>query len=427
MNILVGARKSPLSQAQVQEVFEELQKYHPSVVFEPILMHTQGDVDLKTSLRELDKTNFFTKEVDEALLKGHVRVAIHSAKDLPDPLPEGLSLIALTKGKDPSDALIIPKGKNLKNLKVHAQIATSSKRREENVKKLRQDFTFCDIRGTIQSRIKAVEEGRVEGVVVAEAALIRLKLTHLNRVKVPGETTPLQGQLAIVARSSDQELALLFSCLDARKARKSLYLGIDLPHFAFQDRQLIHKPIIEIISLVDKQMFKELNSYTHFIFTSKNAVRLLFATIDLKNLQDKKFIAVGRATRAAIEDYGLKVTATADKECAEGIVEVLKKMQDPTFSFFWPHSTLSRTIVPNFFKENGLNFKEYVIYDTIPIPTFQLPDPLLFDEIIFTSPSVVDAFVKHVGFFPKDKVLTTIGSVTETYLAKILKNFSQCI
>ena len=89
----VGARDSLLSRKQVEEVFSEL-----DFAYEPVWLKTYGDLDRKQSLRHLDKTDFFTRELDEALLKGEVNVTIHSAKDLPEPLPEGLEIVALTKG-----------------------------------------------------------------------------------------------------------------------------------------------------------------------------------------------------------------------------------------------------------------------------------------------------------------------------------------
>src|SRR5690348_2176382 len=102
VRISVGARDSKLSQAQVDEVLLALRSVFPNVTFEPIWQKTIGDIDLKTSLQDLDKTDFFTKEIDEMVLQKKCRIGIHSAKDLPDPLPLGLSIVAITKGVDPS-------------------------------------------------------------------------------------------------------------------------------------------------------------------------------------------------------------------------------------------------------------------------------------------------------------------------------------
>jgi hydroxymethylbilane synthase len=207
IKITVGARESPLSRVQVQEIWEEIKKNHPEITFEVIYVKTTGDLDQKTSLKTLDKTDFFTKEIDEMVLKGECRIGIHSGKDLPDPLPKGLKLIHLSQGVDPADVLILRKGEQLRP---GMKIATSSLRREECVRALQENLTFVDIRGTVGARLEVLERGEVDGVVVAEAALIRLGLTHLHRVKLPGESAPLQGRLACVARENDSEMATLF-------------------------------------------------------------------------------------------------------------------------------------------------------------------------------------------------------------------------
>jgi len=211
LNITIGARSSPLSKKQVEEVFAELKKHYPNIELRPLYVETTGDMDKKTSLRSLGKSDFFTKEIDQMLLKGECQAAIHSAKDLPEPLTPGLALAALTKGLDPSDTLVIRQEGTLPK---HCVIATSSERREENVRRLYPDAQFVDIRGTIHERLEQLTQGQIDGVVIAEAALIRLELTHLNRVKLPGDTTPLQGRLAILIRKGDLELQQLFQVID---------------------------------------------------------------------------------------------------------------------------------------------------------------------------------------------------------------------
>jgi len=126
------------------------------------------------------------------LLRGEIDAAIHSAKDLPEPMPKGLVVAALSKGVDPRDSLVIKR-------EPVELVATSSERREELVRRVFPRCKFIDVRGTIQERL----EKDVDGVVVAEAALIRLKLTHLKRIFLPGPTAPLQGKLAIVCREQE--------------------------------------------------------------------------------------------------------------------------------------------------------------------------------------------------------------------------------
>lgn len=219
MMISVGARSSPLSRVQVQEILEELHQYYPSIFFEVSYVMTYGDKDRQTSLRDLERTDFFTREVDEMVLDGRCRIGIHSAKDLPIPLSDGLVVVCLTNGIDPSDSLVLRPGESVDLLPAGAKIATSSLRREEMVRQLRVDLQFCDIRGTIAERLAILERDEVDGVVIAEAALIRLGLTHLNRIKLPGETVEGQGKLAVVARIEDGEMRQLFAPLDSRLSR----------------------------------------------------------------------------------------------------------------------------------------------------------------------------------------------------------------
>src|SRR3990167_9319128 len=103
MKIVVGARSSPLSRAQVAEVFQEIIAHHPSLEFFPHWTSSPGDRDRITSLRLLGQTDFFTKDLDELLLRGDIRIAIQSAKDLPQPLLDELAIVAMTKGGDPRD------------------------------------------------------------------------------------------------------------------------------------------------------------------------------------------------------------------------------------------------------------------------------------------------------------------------------------
>jgi hydroxymethylbilane synthase len=215
--IQVAARTSALSRVQVQEVLQELRVFHPHVSFAPHYTTTIGDKDQNTSLRHLEKTNFFTKEIDELILKEQCRLGIHSAKDLPAPLPDGLTLICLTKGVNSADSLVLRDGQSLHDLPLGARIATSSIRREEIVKQLRADLSFCDIRGTIEQRLEKLQSLEADGVVIAEAALIRLGLTHLNRIILPGPVAEGQGQLAVVGRAGDAEMQELFTCIDHRR------------------------------------------------------------------------------------------------------------------------------------------------------------------------------------------------------------------
>jgi hydroxymethylbilane synthase len=216
IDLALGARPSPLSKAQVKEVIEAMREHNPHLIYDIHYISTVGDRDQETSLRHLDRTDFFTRDIDRWVLEAPGRLGIHSAKDLPAKLTAGLSLFCLTPGIDPADSLVFRHQDTLNSLPKAALIATSSIRREERVRELRPDLSFCDIRGTIEQRLAKLETGECDGVVIAEAALIRLGLTHLNRMRLPGPNAEGQGQLAVVGREEEHEIRALFACLDVR-------------------------------------------------------------------------------------------------------------------------------------------------------------------------------------------------------------------
>jgi hydroxymethylbilane synthase len=213
MIITVGLRDSKLSRKQLDELIHLLSSEHE---FQPTYLQTIGDRQLDVSLRNMDKTDFFTRDIDAIQLAGKVRISLHSAKDLPEPLPKGLMMVALTKGQDPSDSLVFRKGENLETLPSGALVGSSSPRRDKIVQTLRSDLLCVEVRGTIEKRLEKLFQDEIDALVVAEAALIRLELTHLNRLSLPGPVAPLQGQLAVLAREGDHEMAKLFASLDSR-------------------------------------------------------------------------------------------------------------------------------------------------------------------------------------------------------------------
>jgi hydroxymethylbilane synthase len=215
MNIVIkiAARSSPLSKAQVLEVKSLLQP-KSCFEFEEIYLQSIGDLDLKTPLTTLEKTDFFTQNIDQLILDQKADIAIHSAKDLPDVLPQGLEVIALTEGVDPRDSLVSFKY-NLNTLPLGAKVGVCSKRRIEGLKSLRQDLVPCFIRGPIDQRLKSLEMGEYDAIILAEAGLLRLK-SQAPRQILSIEVSPMQGKLAIVALSNRHDLKEIFKKIDVR-------------------------------------------------------------------------------------------------------------------------------------------------------------------------------------------------------------------
>lgn len=206
----VGSRSSALALIQVKEVFAQL----PNLSFTSVSFKTAGDKDKTTPLTAGVADNFFTDAIDQALLEGQIDVAVHSAKDLPQQLPDGLEILALTRGLEDADAWVSPYAFNA--LKPQAHVGTSSQLRQAQVKALRPDVQIVDIRGTIEERLKLVQDKKIDGIIVALCALKRLGLhAHVKEV-LPWEGMPLQGQLAIVGKSGNEHLKKLFKPLDVR-------------------------------------------------------------------------------------------------------------------------------------------------------------------------------------------------------------------
>jgi hydroxymethylbilane synthase len=390
MKVVIGARASPLSLAQVREVKSLLE----DLEYELKTFVTTGDLDQKTSLRSLDKTNFFTKELDEALLKGVIRVAIHSAKDLPDPLPQGLKVVALTKGVSPLDSLVIKT-----DLSEAPLIATSSFKREEAVLKVFPQARFTDIRGTIEERLKKLDDGSVEGVVIAEAALIRLGLTGRKRIFLPGETTRYQGQLALLAREEDIEIHTFFSRIDGRK---KISFGLSRP----SSIDVIHLPLIDTLPVTPS--FEGLEEASHIIFTSKTAVSLFSS---YKKKLPKVVMAIGEATgKEVFSSFG--ITPLIAKEATqEGVISLLETLNIE--QLFWPRSEGARGVITDWAEKRGVSLFAPVWYKTVTrekIPSISLKNV---EELFFTSPSTVEAYLFHFGTFDGTKTVRSIGPVTE--------------
>jgi len=157
----------------------------------------------------MEGTDFFTREIDAALFENKIDMAVHSAKDLPDDMMEGLTLAAVTSSIDPVDVLISKKNLTLKMLPYGAKIGASSTRRKKQLKSFREDFRIIDIRGNINDRMDNLQKSDLDGIVIASAGLIRLGREHEITQKIPMEimeTHPLQGALALVVRSEEDDV-----------------------------------------------------------------------------------------------------------------------------------------------------------------------------------------------------------------------------
>jgi uroporphyrinogen III methyltransferase / synthase len=217
----VATRTSNLASRQVEEVFGQF----PGIPYQLVPLQSYGDKNKKISLLKNTIQDFFTRELDIALRNHEADIAVHSAKDLPYPMPDGLEVIALFAAFDKTDSIVSRGNLTLAQLPANPKLGTSSELRKAELLKLRSDIRIVSIRGTIEERIEQVDKGDYDAVIVATCALKRLQLNHRIAEVLPFETHPLQGNLAVVARTEDADkYRTLFASKDIRQKYGKVWL-----------------------------------------------------------------------------------------------------------------------------------------------------------------------------------------------------------
>ncbi len=216
----IGTRGSALALHQTNLAVGELKRHFPDLRFEIIQIKTQGDLKPKDTFVSIG-ANVFTREIEEALLCGKIDLAVHSAKDLASTLPQKLLIGAVLRRGDPRDALVSRDHLALKNLPKGARIGTSSLRRRAQLKRMRPDLEFCDLRGNVDTRIRKIKEGVCDGTVLASAGLNRLGLEcEISEVFEADSLLPQSGQ-GIIALEILESRDDLKKFLDAISHRES--------------------------------------------------------------------------------------------------------------------------------------------------------------------------------------------------------------
>jgi hydroxymethylbilane synthase len=213
LKVRLGGRGSPLSLAQLEIVARAIS---PRSDVEIITFTTTGD---RLSRVEGVRTgkDLFTREIDEALLDRRIDLGVHSAKDLPSRLPEGLALAAVPPREDPSDVVVSRDGGSLLALPAGSRVGTSSPRRRAQILSARPDLEVVEARGNVDTRIRRLREGRWDAIVLARAGLARLeRLDDVSEMLPPSWMLPAigQGALAVVARNDEGSLRELAAGID---------------------------------------------------------------------------------------------------------------------------------------------------------------------------------------------------------------------
>lgn len=205
--LVIGTRGSQLALWQANWVKSELEKKH-GIEVELEVIKTTGDKILDVPLSQVGGKGLFVKEIEEALLDGRVQLAVHSMKDVPTEFPEGLSLRCITEREDPRDIAIVKDGVKFLDLPKGATVGTSSLRRQSQILNDRADFKIVDVRGNLDTRIRKLEEGEFDAVILAGAGIRRLGWEEkITEYFDPEYMLPAigQGALGIETKTDDDE------------------------------------------------------------------------------------------------------------------------------------------------------------------------------------------------------------------------------
>jgi len=227
VKLRIGSRGSQLALWQANHISALLRERGHEIEIEIEIIHTTGDKITDVPLAMVGtKGGFgkgvFTKEIEEALAAGRVDLAVHSLKDLPTELPKGFEIAAITKREDPRDALCSRKYSKIEDLPQGARVGTSSLRRQAQLKAIRPDLEIHPLRGNVDTRLRKLEQGEYDAIILASAGLRRLGKTELIRQIIPAEImcpAAGQGALGIEIREGDDNIRELLKFLDDPAAR----------------------------------------------------------------------------------------------------------------------------------------------------------------------------------------------------------------
>ncbi|EAR55283.1 porphobilinogen deaminase [Photobacterium sp. SKA34] len=214
--IRIATRKSPLAMWQAEFVKAEIEQAHPGISVELVPMITKGDIILDTPLAKVGGKGLFVKELEVAMLEGRADIAVHSMKDVPVEFPEGLGLVTICEREDPRDAFVSNKYNNIDELPQGAIVGTSSLRRQCQLRAQRPDLIVNDLRGNVNTRLRKMDEGQYDAIILACAGLKRLKMEDRIRSEIAPEVSlPAvgQGAVGIECRLDDTRVRQLLTAL----------------------------------------------------------------------------------------------------------------------------------------------------------------------------------------------------------------------
>lgn len=220
--ITIATRKSALAMWQAEHIKSRLESLHPGLQVELLPMSTRGDVILDTPLAKIGGKGLFVKELEVAMLEGRADLAVHSMKDLPVEFPPGLELYTICEREEPSDAFVSNQYDSLEQMPAGAIVGTCSLRRRCQIAERFPNLVIRDLRGNVQTRLRKLDDGEFDAIILATSGLVRLELDQRIRMRLPVETSlPANGQgaLGIECRSDDERIQALLKPLEHEATR----------------------------------------------------------------------------------------------------------------------------------------------------------------------------------------------------------------
>jgi len=218
----IATRESALALWQANYVKDKLEQAHPELNVVLVPMTTKGDQILDTPLAKIGGKALFVKELEVAMLENRADIAVHSMKDVPVEFPEGLMLHTICEREDPRDAFVSNKFDDIDSLPEGAVVGTSSLRRQCQIRALRPDLNIKDLRGNVNTRLRKLDEGQYDAIILAAAGLIRLEMPERIKQYLPSELLlPANGQgaVGIECRVDDEQVQQWLSVLEHSETR----------------------------------------------------------------------------------------------------------------------------------------------------------------------------------------------------------------
>jgi hydroxymethylbilane synthase len=224
--IIVGSRRSKLAMTQTNWVIDQLKKIGAPFTFELKEIVTKGDEILNVTLSKVGGKGLFVKEIEQAMLNKEIDIAVHSMKDMPAVLPDGLVIGTIPEREDPRDVLISKDNRSLRDLPAGAIVGTSSLRRKAQILNIRPDLEIKWIRGNIDTRLKKLETEEYDAIILAAAGLSRMgwKAEVVSEYLEPSDCIPAvgQGALAIECRKDDEEILQWLAKINCPKTNRAV-------------------------------------------------------------------------------------------------------------------------------------------------------------------------------------------------------------